>query len=222
MKIVPYQFVIVGQSGKGKTYCFRNMDQNTTGFINMENKPLPFINNFVYYSTPNNWQEAYQKLIEYAKDDKITCVVLDSLSSYLDSVMKTARETKKGYDIYSYYSEILSQLMYIIKKYPKDIFLTAHYELVDVDGAYTEKRIKVNGKSWEGNVESQFTCVIYSEMKKSETLREYYFRLQNDGNDSAKMPPMFIEALDGSDKIPNDANELLKVVHQTLNKTIKE
>ena len=33
-----YQFAIVGMSGKGKTMSFRNMDPETTGFINIENK----------------------------------------------------------------------------------------------------------------------------------------------------------------------------------------
>jgi len=93
---IPYQFMIVGAPGRGKTYSFRNMNTKTCGFINMEGKPLPFINKFEHYATPNTWQEAYTKLIEFAKDSNITEVVFDSFSTYMDSVMKTARETKKG------------------------------------------------------------------------------------------------------------------------------
>ena len=92
----PYQIMIVGSSGKGKTYSFRNMNPNTCGFINMEGKPLPFINKFKYYYSPNSWQDAYTKLIEFAKIPEITEVVFDSFSAYMDSVLKTARETKKG------------------------------------------------------------------------------------------------------------------------------
>ena len=91
-----YQFAIVGMSGKGKTMSFRNMSPDTTGFINAECKPLPFINKFKYYSTPKDWQETYQKLIEFAKNPDITEVVLDSFSAYVDSLLKTAREIKKG------------------------------------------------------------------------------------------------------------------------------
>jgi len=91
-----YQFAIVGMSGKGKTMAFRNMPVESTGFINIENKPLPFVNKFKHYSTPKDWQETYQKLIEFAKIPEITTVVLDSFSAYVDSLLRTAREIKKG------------------------------------------------------------------------------------------------------------------------------
>ena len=43
-----YKVLLVSQSGKGKTYSFRNMNPDTTGFVNVENKPLPFKNNFKF------------------------------------------------------------------------------------------------------------------------------------------------------------------------------
>ena len=142
----PYQFMIVGSPGRGKTYSFRNMNTETCGFINMEGKPLPFINKFKYYYTPNGWQDCYNKLIEYAKDPNITEVVLDSFSAYMDSVLKTARETKKGFDIWNLYNEEIGKLMFIVKKYPKDLFLTSHYEWIQTEEGAIEKRIKVKGK----------------------------------------------------------------------------
>lgn len=141
-----YQFAIVGMSGKGKTMCFRNMNPEITGFINAENKPLPFINKFKHYSTPKDWQETYQKLIEFAKNPEITVVVLDSFSAYVDSLLKTAREIKKGFDVWNFYNEEIGKLMYIIKRYPKDIFVSAHYEWVETEEGAIEKRIAVKGK----------------------------------------------------------------------------
>jgi hypothetical protein len=41
-----YKVLLVGASGKGKTMSFRNFDRATTGFINIENKPLPFPGRF--------------------------------------------------------------------------------------------------------------------------------------------------------------------------------
>ena len=142
----PYQFMIVGSSGKGKTYSFRNMNTETCGFINMENKPLPFINKFKYYCAPNNWQDAYNKLIEYAKNPEITEVVLDSFSAYMESVLKTARESKKGFEIFNMYNEEIGKIMFIVKRYPKDIILTAHYEWIQSEEGAVEKRIKVKGR----------------------------------------------------------------------------
>lgn len=94
-----FKVALVAKSGGGKTYSLRNLDPETTGFINMENKPLPFINKFVYYSCPKNYQEAYQKLIEFGQNEKIKCIVLDTFSAYQDDVLIQASRTKKGFDV---------------------------------------------------------------------------------------------------------------------------
>ena len=99
MNRVPYQIAIVGRSGRGKTMAFRNMDADACGYVNAEGKPLPFIKDFKHYNIPNNWQETYQILIDFAKDPDITEVVLDSFSAYVDSLLKTAREKYKGFDV---------------------------------------------------------------------------------------------------------------------------
>jgi len=213
--MTPYQFMIVGSPGRGKTYSFINMNPKTCGFINMESKPLPFINKFEHYYSPNTWQDAYSKLIEYAKNDKITEVVFDSFSSYMDSVLKTARETKKGYDIWNEYNTKLAELMFIFRKYPKDIFVTAHYEWIQNEGGAIEKRIKTKGKEFEGMVEKDFTIVAFADVRIKDEKREYYFKLNTDGKDSAKCPPIFL--IDNQDLIPNDCNSFLNHVREVLN-----
>lgn len=213
-----YQVAIVGMSGKGKTMSFRNMNPENCGFINAENKPLPFKNNFKYYSMPKNWQEIYQKLIEFAKNPDITEVVLDSFSAYIDSLLRTAREIKKGFDVWNMYNEEIGKLMYIIKNYPKDLFMTAHYEWVETEEGAIEKRIAVKGKEWKGLVESNFTIVHYCDMRiTSDKKREYFITLNSDGKSSAKTPPMFL--LDDTEQeSPNDANAFLARVREVLNK----
>lgn len=213
--MTPYQFMIVGSPGRGKTYSFINMNPTTCGFINMEGKPLPFINKFENYYCPNNWQDAYSKLIEYAKNDKITEVVFDSFSSYMDSILKTARETKKGFDIWNMYNEEIGKLMFIIKKYPKDIFLTAHYEWIQTEEGAIEKRIKVKGKEWEGMVEKEFTIVTYADVQIKDGKKYYNLKLNTDGKDSAKCPPIFM--VNNLDIIPNDCNIFLQHVREVLN-----
>lgn len=210
----PYQIMLVGASGKGKTYSFRNMNPETCGFINMESKPLPFKNKFKYYYAPNNWQDAYNKLIEYAKNPEITEVVFDSFSTYTDSVLKTARETKKGFDIWTEYNTRIAELLYIFKKYPKDIIVTSHYEWIQSEGGAIEKRIKAKGKEFEGVVEKDFTIVAYADMKIANEKKEYYLTLNTDGKDSAKCPPMFI--IDDKEVIPNDCNEFLSTIRKVL------
>lgn len=95
-----YKILIPGASGKGKTYMFRTMDPNTTGFINVENKPLPFKNNFKYHKRITaGSKEALDTLVEYAKNPEITSIVFDSFSAYMDLVLSEARAVKKGFDV---------------------------------------------------------------------------------------------------------------------------
>jgi len=215
MNTTPYQIALVGMSGRGKTMSFRNLDPETTGFVNIESKPLPFINKFKHYSAPNNWQECYQKLIEYAKDDTVKVVVLDSFSAYVDSLLKTARETKRGFDIWNYYNEEIGKLLFAIKKYPKHIIVSAHYEWVETDAGAVEKRIMVKGKEWKGMVEKDFTIVHFADMKIIEKKRRYTLALNSDGLTSAKTPPIFTD--EGVDEIDNDYSLFLEKMNDKLN-----
>jgi len=215
MNKTPYQIALVGMSGKGKTMAFRNLDPETTGFVNMESKPLPFINNFKHYSAPNNWQECYQKLIEYAKDDSIKVVVLDSFSAYLDSLLKNCRETQRGFDIWNKYNEEIGKLLFAVKKYPKHIIVTAHYEWVETEAGAIERRIMVKGKEWKSMVEKDFTIVHYADMKLDDKKRVYYITLNSDGTSSAKTPPMFL--CEGEEIIENDYALFLERINDKLN-----
>ena len=214
MNKTSYQFALVGMSGKGKTMAFRDMNTETTGFVNMESKPLPFINKFKYYSTPDTWQECYQKLIEYAKNKSIEVVILDSFSAYVDSLLKTARETKKGFDIWNFYNEEIGKLLFMIKKFPKHIIVTAHYEWVETEQGAIEKRITVKGKEWKGLIEKEFTLVHYVDMKIENEKRNYFIELHSDGTSSGKTPPMFVE--ENEERIANNYAPFIERVEKKL------
>lgn len=94
-----YKVLVVGASGKGKTYMFRNMNPETTGFINVEDKPLPFKNTFKYHKRPTSSSEVINALVEFAQNPAITTIVVDSFSAYVDLVLAEHRRTKKGFDI---------------------------------------------------------------------------------------------------------------------------
>ena len=214
--ITTYQIACVGMPGRGKTMAFRNMNPETTGYINMESKPLPYLNKYKHYCTPNNWQEAYQKLIEYAKNKDIEQVVFDSFSSYVDSLLKTARETKKNFEVWNLYNEEIGNLLYIFKKYPKFLFVTAHYEWVQNESGAIEKRIKVKGKEWEGMIEKEFTIVHYADIRVLNGKREYLLEIQCDGKNSTKTPPMFLSS-EEQNTIENDYAVFLEIMKKKLN-----
>lgn len=158
-----YKVLIVSQPGKGKTYSFRNMDSETTGFINVEDKPLPFKNKFKNLSRPKNYAEFKRDLKLYSDNKDITCIVIDSLSTVMEMILRESRATKKGFEIWNYYNEEISNVLNFIKTIQKEVFVTVHYEWVADGDGNTEKRAKVKGKEWEGLLEKEFTMVLYAD-----------------------------------------------------------
>jgi hypothetical protein len=195
-----YKTLIVSQSGKGKTYSFKNCNPNTTGFINVENKPLPFKNTFKYHKKINTYQEVLDAIVEYAKNPEITSIVIDSFSAYMDLVLTEARKLK-GYEIWNLYNDKVAIFANYVKKCKKEVYVTAHYEILGIEGNQ-EKRVKVKGKELEGQVEKDYTIVLYGDNKFSDKgIPEYYFLLAGEGL-SAKCPPGIFG--EGILKIDND------------------
>lgn len=204
-----YKTVLVGASGKGKTYSFRNMNPISTGFINVEDKPLPFKNNFKYHSRPKSVSDIKLAFKEYSENPEITVIVMDSLSAYMEMLLGEARTRFKNFDVWNYYNEEIGKLLNFIKGIKKEVFITAHYEILGIEGNQ-EKRIKVKGKEWEGLIEKEFTSVLYADNKFNDKgIPEYYFNTVQEGT-SAKCPPGLLG--DGIMRIDNDCNEINKKI----------
>lgn len=212
-----FKVLLVGSSGKGKTFSFRNMNPETTGILNIENKPLPFKGKFPYHERPNHYVDAYTALDAMGKNDKIKDIVIDSFSAYTDLLLSEARRTKKGFDIWSMYNEGLGKFLDLIKKVPKNIFVTAHYEILGIEGNM-EKRVKVKAKEWEGQIEKEFTVVLYadSKMDAKSGKPEYWYNLFQEGT-SAKCPP---DLFGDTFKIPNDAKLMVDSINKFTEVTV--
>lgn len=210
-----YKVLLLGQSGKGKTYSFRNMNPATTGFINAENKPLPFKNNFKYHKRPTTYVEVLDAIKEYAQNPDIQSIVIDSFSAYVEMLMAEARATKKGFDVFNFYNDNISKFITFLKKINKETYITGHYEILGIEGTM-EKRMKVKGKEWEGVIEREFTIVMYADNKFDDKGKpNYYFDLASEGT-SAKCPPDIF----GSDvyRIPND----VKIIDDKIKEFVGE
>lgn len=209
-----YKVLLVGNSGKGKTYSFRNMNPDTTGFINVENKPLPFKNAFKHHSRPTNYQQVLDTIKQYAENKDITAIVIDSFSAYMDLVLEEARRTKKGFDVWNLYAEFITKFNFYVKKCNKQVYITAHYELLGIEGNL-EKRVKVKGKEFEGLVEKDYTMVLYADNKINDKGKFEYFYFLAAENTSAKCPPDIF----GEDilKIQNDVKFIDDKINQFIN-----
>ena len=104
------------------------------------------------------------------------------------------------------YNENIALFANYIKKCEKEVFMTAHYEVLGIEGNQ-EKRVKVRGKEYEGQVEKDYTVVLYADNKFDDKGKpEYYYNLVQE-NTSAKCPPDIFGAT--TYKIPNDCSIVL-------------
>jgi hypothetical protein len=205
-----YQILIVGTPGKGKTTAAQNMDRATTGYLNVECKPLPFKGAFTHHIKPLTLADAKAGLKSLVDNPAVEAIFFDSFSAYVDLVLWEARKTKKGFDVWNYYSEEIGNILKYIKTCGKDVIVTAHYEVLGLEGSQ-EKRVKVKGNEWSGLIEKEFTIVLYADNRLNEAGRpEYFFNIFQEGT-SAKCPPDIF----GADvyRVPND----YKLVMDKLN-----
>lgn len=204
-----YKTLIIGASGQGKTYGFRNMDAVKTGFINVENKPLPFPKAFKYHARPKKWAGVQKAFDDYNTNPEIEVIILDSISAVWEIWVEECRSNYTGWDIWNAYNKGVGELLAKIKKVEKEVVMTGHYEILNIEGA-PEKRLKVKAKEWEGTIEKEFTIVMYPEIKyKSGKPDRYIYKLAAEGC-SAKCPPAIFG--EGIYEIDND----FKVVHDKI------
>lgn len=210
-----YKVLLIGASGRGKTYSFRNMNRETTCFLNIERKPLPFKGGFKLYDKPTNPHVVLERIQQAASRPEIDAIVVDSFSAWVEMMMAEARRIKTGYEIYSYYNEYIGKFHEVVKSVNKEVFVTAHYEVItDELGGQRERRAKVKGKEWEGVIEKEYTIVLYTEAKVElgADKAKHTFTLYSDGTTSAKTPPDIF----GPDiiSIDNDCNLVLQKIKE--------
>src|SRR5581483_8306837 len=210
-----YKILLVGPTGTGKTDSFRNMDRQRTGFINAENKPMPFDGRFKYLARPKKFGGVMKAFEDYANNPEIDIIVLDSLSAVFDMLVKEMRANFSGYDIWNNYNKMIGELFSKIKDTEKEVFITAHYEILNLEGD-AEKRVKVKGKEWEGQVEKEFTIVLYTQQKWVDEKPVYSFRTAGEGM-SAKCPTGIFG--EGVYVIPNDSKAVLDKVVEFAGKS---
>lgn len=199
MKCIPV--FIMGASGTGKTYSFKNLPPEYTGIISVAKSTLPFRNktHLSFYQCDN-----YNEIENIIKntDKKIIC--LDD-SGYLMQFENFEKATIKGYDKHTEMAKHYADLLNTIRKIDgeKIVYTTIHEDIIDGIA-----KPKTTGKMINDNlcIEGLLNIVFRSLIKDG----QYVFQTRSLGDSVAKTPEEMFE----EDFIPNDLAEIDKVIRE--------
>jgi len=209
--------MLLGPSGRGKSYSLRNLPPAHTRIINTERKTLPFKgSDKIPQDRPRTVKEFFECMSEHLADKDCKALVIESMSAFLDTLLQEARVLKTGWDVYDYYNQKIYAMFETVKKFNdagKHVIVINHDDVNtnELTGKSTVSA-KVKGQEWRGIMEKEFDIVLHSEMELDEKDQKphYYFRTQTDGMVPAKSPAeMFDEIL-----IDNDIFEVLKKIKE--------
>lgn len=193
---------IVGPSGTGKSYLSKFANRETTGYINIERKPLPYkAEAFTHEGRPKNWTAFMKNLKDYADNPEIKNIIIDSQTIAFNICQKEMQSNFSGYDIYKAYNREVYSYLELLKNIEKDVIVLSHDEVLKLDEGSKVKRMTVHGKEFEGKIEQHYTIVLYTGTRLKEGRPEYFLRTF-EVDTSTKVP----EGLFGEElEIPNNA-----------------
>lgn len=193
---------VVGPSGQGKSYLSKTTDKATTGYINIERKPLPYkAEPFVFEGRPKNWTGFMKCLKDYGENSEIKRIIIDSQTMAFNILQKEMSASFTGFDIYKQYNRNVYDYLELLKNIEKDIIILSHDELVKLDEGSKVRRMAVHGKEFEGKIEQHYTIVLYTGTRLKDSKPQYFLKTFEQDT-STKVPEgMF----NGDIEIPNDA-----------------
>lgn len=193
---------VVGQSGSGKSYLSKTADRATTGFINVERKPLPYkVEPFKFQGNPKTWAGFMKNLSDYIANPAIKQIIIDSQTMAFELLNTEMKKNFSNWDVSKNYNTQVTEYLTVMKEAEKDIIIIAHDEILKVDDGSKQKRMFVHNKEHEGKIERHYTIVLYTGKKITDGKPEFFLRTFEEDT-STKVPEgMF----GGAIEIPNDA-----------------
>lgn len=197
---------ICGQSGSGKSTSLRNLDPEKTIILNTERKALPFkgAGKFKKQMMIKNLDQ-YERALKKALASDAEVIVTDSFTTLTEYIYLKAKETKIGYEVWSYYADEIYNLLSLSKGSDKFVVFLGIDENVQDDTGVITKYIKVEGKKSKTAIEKEFTIVLWSKVITSGDAPKHVLQTNNNGENTSKSPmEMFKEMY-----IDNDLQAIL-------------
>lgn len=206
---------IMGESGSGKTTSMRNLDPDTTYFIDADRKGLSWRGwknqynsekkNYFCSDEPDRVKAKLAGISE--KCPKIKTVVIDTIGSIMVAdEMRRSRE--KGFDKWLDLATCIWDMVdmaYLLRDDLTVVFV-AHTQTERTEDGYIFTKIKTSGKKLDKIcLESKFTTVLIAKCVDGEYVFETHSK-----NSTAKTPMGLFEA----DTIPNDIKTVIEALEE--------
>ena len=206
---------IMGESGSGKTTSMRNLDCDTTYYIDADRKGLSWKGWKKQYNTEKkNYfcsdepEKVKAKLAAISeKCPKIKTIVIDTIGSIMVAdEMRRSRE--KGYDKWLDLATCVWDMVdmaYLLREDLTVVFV-AHTQTERTEDGYVFTKIKTSGKKLDKIcLESKFTTVLIAKCIDG----EYVFETRSK-NSTAKTPMGLFD----TDTIPNDIKTVIEALDE--------
>lgn len=202
MRSIPV--LIMGASGTGKSFSFRNLPPEETAIISVAKSELPFRN-----KTGLKFVECddYTKIASAIQSTKKRIICLDD-TGYLMQFENFDKAMIKGYDKHTEMAKHYADLLKTIRKLDgeKIVYMTIHEDIID-----GISKPKTTGKMINDNlcIEGLLNIVFRSVIKEG----EHVFQTRSAGDSVAKTPYEMYE----EEFIPNDLAEIDKTIREYYN-----
>lgn len=206
---------IMGESGSGKTTSMRNLDPETTYYIDSDRKGLSWKGWKNQYNTEKkNYfcsdepEKVKSKLVGISeKCPKIKTVVIDTIGSIMVAdEMRRSRE--KGFDKWLDLATCVWDMVdmaYLLREDLTVVFV-AHTQTERTEDGYIFTKIKTSGKKLDKIcLESKFTTVLIAKCIDGEFVFETKAK-----NSTAKTPMGLFD----TDTIPNDIKTVIEALEE--------
>lgn len=206
---------IMGESGSGKTTSMRNLDPNTTYYIDSDRKGLSWKGwkgqynaekkNYFCCDEPEKVKARLVSLSE--KCPKIKTVIIDTIGSIMVAdEMRRSRE--KGYDKWLDLATCIWDMVdmaYLLRDDLTVVFV-AHTQTERTEDGFIFTKIKTSGKKLDKIcLESKFTTVLIAKCIDGEYVFETHSK-----NSTAKTPMGLFD----TDTIPNDIKTVIEALEE--------
>lgn len=206
---------IMGESGSGKTTSMRNLNPETTMYVDCDKKGLSWKGwrndfsgdkkNYIQTDFPQVALQILQKVDKSEQYKHINVIVFDTINGLMVAdEMRRMRE--KGYDKWQDLAASIYGLIdyaLTVRDNLTPIFI-AHTQTDHDDNGFMFTRIKTSGRKLDKiTLESKFSTVLLSKVLDG----KYVFETQSD-NSTAKSPMGAFEEKD----IPNDIAAVLEAL----------